>query len=307
VKRVLITGATGFIGRPVAEAMSRAGHDVHTIRRPLGARPLPVGVTGHGGDILDADGVRGLLGELRPHLLVHLAWVTDHPTYWSDPSNRQWRDASVRLFRDFLDAGGQSGLAAGTSAEYDWDSEAPLDEEGSAFKPRMLYGECKHAAFLAGAALFAARGAPFAWARFFCPFGAGEDARRLIPRTCLRLLDGGRLRFDAATQVRDFLHVEDAARAVAALAESGASGAVNIASGEPRAVRDVIAEIARQLGAEDRVELGVEPPPVPSPPRVSASIERLQRLTGWQAAASFSERIAQTCEWWKGHRPSSTP
>ena len=307
VKRILVTGAGGFIGRPVAEILSRAGHEVHAIQRADSPSRLPPGVTGHRGDLLDAADVRRVLAEARPQALIHLAWITEHSRYWDDPSNFRWLDASVGLFRDFLDAGGESCLAAGTSAEYDWSSAGPLDEERSAMQPRMRYGEYKYATFLEGEELFARQGQPFAWARFFCPFGPGEDARRLIPKTCLRLLRGERISFDAASQVRDFLHVEDAAGAVAALAQSSVSGPVNIASGEPRSVRAVVEEIAKCLGAEDRVEFGDAAPPADEPQSISASIGRLRSLTNWRPAATFSERIAQACEWWKALPPADIP
>ena len=122
---------------------------------------------------------------------------------------------------------------------------------------------------------------------------------RLIPRTVLGLLRGEQLEVDAGVDIRDFMHVEDIASAIATLVERQVDGAVNVASGEPMSVRAVIEEIAAYLRAQAHVVFGAAREPRLSPLSVVASVGHLQKVAHWKPRATFLERIAQTCEYWR--------
>jgi nucleoside-diphosphate-sugar epimerase len=299
--RVLLTGGAGFVGRAVLERLVARGFEVHALSRQ--ARPSSAGIRWHAGDLLDGNTGEVLMRQLRPQALVHLAWYAEHGEYWDSPLNTKWAQATLALLQNFLECGGETAVAAGTSAEYDWSSGVPFRENDDAAWLQSAYVSSKREVWLGAQALFQTASASLAWARLFVPFGPFEDRRRLVPKVCLRLLSGESLAFDSGTAVRDFLHVEEVAAALVHLLDCRFSGAVNVASGEPRSVRSVVEAIARYLSCSDRVSFAREEQESASKP-VIACVDRLRYDIGWFPEHTFKSRIAQTCEWWRQNQPA---
>jgi len=120
----------------------------------------------------------------------------------------------------------------------------------------------------------------FAWCRIFYQYGPMEARERLVPHVIDRLLGGGVAETTEGGQVRDFLHVADVGAAIAAVALSPLEGAVNVGSGIPVTVRDLVTAIARACDAEDRVRFGALPYRPNDPMHVCADVTRL-RSTGF--------------------------
>jgi nucleoside-diphosphate-sugar epimerase len=215
--------------------------------------------------------------------------------------------ANLRIARAFAQNGGERCLFAGTSAEYDWSLPHPCHESETALNPQMLYGACKLASYHALSSFFEQEKISWTWARFFCPFGPLEDQRRLIPKTCLRLLSGEDLQLDSASSLRDFLHVDDIASALYATLTSSVQGPVNIASGEALPVREIVTQIAFNLGRINKVHFADAKPVGHSPiDAITADVTRLRDLVGWTTSVPFKTRLRQTCEWWTYNRDLCT-
>ena len=210
MSRVLLTGATGFIGRHTLIALSKAGHDVHAVARHRG--PERAGVTWHEADLLAGCAV---VGEVEPEILVHLAWYAEHGRFWTSPENLRWVAASLELLRTFADAGGQRVVMAGTCAEYEW-SRAVYHED-SPLRPSTLYGAAKHGLHTVAAAYCEQMRIELAWGRLFFLYGPHEARERFVPSLVRALLAGEAAPMTSGTQRRDFLHVADAGAAFAAL------------------------------------------------------------------------------------------
>lgn len=277
MSRVLLTGATGFVGRQAVEALLAAGHEVHAIsRRPAGDER----VVWHRGDLLEEG--PGAVAAVRPELLLHLAWYAEHGKFWTAPENVRWVEASLRLLRAFADAGGRRAVLAGTCAEYDWGVDVPAySETGSPLRPATLYGAAKHALHTVAAAYADGAGLELAWGRIFFLYGPGEAPGRLVPAVARALLAGEPAETTAGTQVRDFLHVTDVAAAFAALLDSDVGGPVNVASGEPVALREVVGALGEVVGRPDLVRLGALPPREGEPERIVADVARLRDEVGF--------------------------
>jgi nucleoside-diphosphate-sugar epimerase len=298
--RLLITGASGFIGRALVDALlTRPGHELHAVTWGNPKVPLSDQVAWHECSLLDPKSVDALFAKLKPEALIQLAWCADHATYWKDPANFDWLCANLNIARAFVRCGGRRAVFAGTSAEYDWSTQSPLNEIGTPLKPQMLYGSCKLAAYWALKGFFEQEGVSWAWARFFNPFGPYEDRRRLIPKVCLKLLAGEKLEFDAARSQRDFLHVDDVGSALAALALSEVQGPVNVGSGAPTSVRHVVTTLARLMRKDDSVSFSSADGVADS---VVADVMRLRAEVGWSPARSLEERLQETCDWWRSHQ-----
>ena len=164
MSRVLLTGASGFIGRHALDALLAQGHEVHAVARRAGARHERV--IWHEVDLLQPGTTEALAHAAQAGDLLHLAWYAAHGSFWAAPENERWIDASLRLLRAFGEAGGRRAAMAGTCAEYAWGEEL-LRERDTPLEPATLYGARKHATHVAAAAVARQLGVSLAWGRIF--------------------------------------------------------------------------------------------------------------------------------------------
>lgn len=285
--RVLLTGATGLIGRATAQALASAGHEVFAVSRRGVALP---GCTPIACDLLDATERRVLVARLGAGHLMHLAWHDGPKDRWVSPANLDWMSATIALVQEFRQAGGTRAVCAGSCAEYDW-RVAELSE-ASPLAPATPYGATKAGTGLALCAVAPGLGLSLAWARIFFVYGPDEPAGRLLGDLLRGLRSGTPVPCSDGLQERDFLHVDDLARALSLLLASNATGPVNVASGTAIPVRDLIDEVARQLGRPDLIRLGERPRPVNDPPRLAADVTRLTGEVGFIPRYDLSQGVA---------------
>ena len=171
---VLVTGATGLIGRQLPAPLSALGFKVIATSRRGGGDLVAM-------DCLDPSSVGAVMERLRPSHLIHLAWHDGAKDRWSSSANLDWVGASLALLSAFARSGGRRAVMVGSCAEYDWSQAAsgPLRED-AALRPATLYGAAKVATGTAALAGAGALGVSLAWARpFFC-YGPGEPEGRLF-------------------------------------------------------------------------------------------------------------------------------
>ena len=292
MKRVLVTGASGFVGRAALAPLIARGFDIHAV----GRRPLTIaGVTSHSLDLLAADPAP-LLAAVAPTHLLHLAWVAEPGKFWAAPDNLDWLAASLRLVRGFAAAAGRRLTVAGSCAEYDW--RVPfLDEATTPLAPATLYGTAKAALFQTLIAAAPVLGLSVGWGRVFFPFGPGEPAGRLLPDVITGITAGRRVACSDGTQIRDFLHVDDVAGALVALLDSDVAGAVNIASGDARPLRDIVGIAAAAAGDPALIDWGARPRQAHEPDRLEANVARLRDEVGyrphWALATGLADMVRE--------------
>jgi nucleoside-diphosphate-sugar epimerase len=298
VSRVLLTGATGFVGAHAVAPLLDAGHEVHAVARCTGSAE---GVHWHAGDLLDARATTTLVSRVRPHMLLHLAWYAEHGRFWTAPENLDWVAATLRLLRAFRETGGARAVLAGSCAEYRWGAPT-LSETATPLEPATLYGTAKHGTRIVAESYALGSGLELAWGRMFFLYGPGEHPDRLLPSVARALLDGREAAATDGGQVRDFLHVADAARAFVSLLDSPVTGAVNVASGEPVEVRELIKLAARAAGRPDLVRLGAVPRRPGDPDALLAETRRLREEVGFAPSVELAVGVGETVQWWRGHR-----
>jgi nucleoside-diphosphate-sugar epimerase len=294
--RVLVTGATGFIGRQTLAPLGELGFDVHVVgRRP----PDDPTVTFHSGDLFDRDATAGIVRKVKASHFLHLAWDTEPGRFWNSPLNLDWVGASLATLRVFVEAGGKRAVLAGTCAEYRWGGDQPLDEKRSELAPSTLYGVSKDALRRVAFAYAETTSLSMAWGRIFFLYGPQEKTGRLVSDAIQALGSGQPFDTTDGRQLRDFMHVEDVARAFAVLLASDVRGAVNIAAGQAVAVRSVLEAIARETGAHGMLRLGVRPRPADDPLVIEAASDRLRYEVGFTPRYAIVEGLAQTVRWWR--------
>ena len=233
------------------------------------------------GDLNDQDVIeRAWRSTSRTPAFIRPTWYTNASDYLDSPRNVDSLAATLRLALRLGTGGCKRFVGLGTCFEYDTSSTAPLTESAR-LEPGRLYSACKVGAWHALGQIGRLTQMAVAWARLFYLYGPREDPRRFVPSVVNALLEGRDAAVSPGGQVRDFLHVDDAASALWAVASSAVQGAINVASGEPVKVGD----IARALGAiarrEDLVKLGRLPYRPGDPMFVCADVRRLTDECGW--------------------------
>jgi nucleoside-diphosphate-sugar epimerase len=306
-RRVLVTGAGGFIGRWSLAALREREFDVHAVFSPRHAgmqRPPLAGATAHHADLLNPAAIDALIAAVRPTHLLHFAWIATPGVYWTSPENDRWLQAGTRLAQHFFSAGGQRAVMAGSCAEYDWsrvtvcrEDSSPLADSAAAVPAPYASAKLEMHRRLASSGRQS--GASSAWGRIFFQFGPGEQASRLVPYVVRSLLTGREALCTPGMQVRSFLHVADVAAAFAALLDSTVDGAVNIGSGQPVSVASLVGAIAARIGRADLVRLGAKPLPAGEPAILLPDVSRLHAEVGWQPQFDLDSALDETIAWWR--------
>lgn len=297
MKRILVTGGAGYIGKQTLVPLMERGYEVHVISTRTLDSPNN-NVIFHHANLLDCHEHSPLINRIRPTHLLHSAWYTQNGKFWDSIENVFWLKASISLVEAFFSAGGHRLVGVGTCAEYDW-NEGWCREGMTLEMPASLYGKIKKSTFDCLTALANFHKTSFAWARIFFPYGEAEAKERLIPSVVTNLLQGKEAKCTHGNQIRDFLHVNDIGYALAAVVDSEISGAINVASGIPIKIQEIVNKIALILNRENLVRLGAIPEPANSPPSIVANIDRLRYEMNWSPRLSLDEGLLRTIAWWR--------
>ncbi len=279
VGHVLVTGASGFVGRHLVRALLDSGLRVRAVARHLEhARAMPwfsevefIAADVHAADLDVAGLTEGI------DVLAHLAWP-GLPAYQGLFHFEHNLFADYAFIKAVVQAGVDQVLITGTCFEYGL-QEGELSEATEP-KPANPYGLAKHSLRLFLEAL--CREQPFSlqWARLFYLHGEGQNPNSLMA-SLERAIDSGAAQFDmsAGEQLRDYLPVEQAAACLASIIQRPAfSGVINCCSGRPVSVRALVERRVLERGSNIRLNLGHYPYSVHEPLAFWGSARRLEQL-----------------------------
>ncbi|HTZ54273.1 MAG TPA: GDP-mannose 4,6-dehydratase [Candidatus Acidoferrum sp.] len=296
--RALVTGATGFVGRYLLEALQEAGYETLACGGPQDTVALPV-------DLLDLPSLRAALEVGRPHVVFHLAAATFVPDSLVAPmatyvTNVRGTANVAQALREYMsDTGAQVRLFFTSSAEV-YGVQPPQAfplRESVAPSPANPYAASKAAAEMLLLGESHSFGLDVVIARAFNHIGPGQSDRFVVANFAAQL---AQIAAGAPPQLyvgnldakRDFLDVRDVVRAYVALASDGGSGEIyNVCSGEARSIRDVLRELI--IAAHVPVEVR-DDPARQRPSDVPLSLgdpAKLRAATGWTPRIPFSASI----------------
>ncbi len=282
-RRILITGAGGFVGAAAVRAALAGGHKVIALVRRSGSIRL-AGLTGdlsvQAIDLSEAAAVADLVTALKPDFVIHSAWEGVGGALRAGDIQFENIRTTLSLVDATIKAGASKFVGIGSQAEYGrYDrriSETDLPQ------PTMLYGAAKLSACHLTRQRAREAGIGFAWLRLFSVYGPGDNPNWLIPSVTAALVSGTAPKCTLGTQKWDYLHIDDVARGtLAAAVTDDASGVFNLSSGLPVAVRSII-ERLRDLAAPGlQLNFGDIPFGPDQIMHLEGDNNRLKAATGW--------------------------
>ena len=300
--RLLVTGASGFVGAKLLELALADGHEVAGLVRPSSRSQRLGPLTGRyehlGIEQNDRTALTNAVAAFRPDAIIHTAWAGVANSARFDRSQISENiDAACALVEAGAAAGCGAFIGTGSQAEY---GSSNSEYEDALPEPTTLYGAAKLAAHYLTRQLAAQAGMRHAWLRLFAAYGPADNAGWMIPSLITQMLRGERPKTTLGTQYWDWLYIDDVARGLLAAATTpDASGLFNLASGETVQVRKAV-ETIRDLAAPGMELVFGEIPFRPDQVmHMKVNVDRLRSATGWAPQVRFAEGIDRTVAWYR--------
>jgi nucleoside-diphosphate-sugar epimerase len=291
--RVFVTGASGFIGVHVMQALLEGNHQVAVLAMPDDPMTRLQPLRGHFDTIIgtleDTNLLEKSISGFQPEACIHLAWYAEPGKYLNSENNIQSLTSSLHLFQALIKSGCRRIVAAGTCFEYD--TNFGYLQEDSPTRPASLYAAAKLSCYLLGRQLAAQAKISFAWGRIFYPYGPQEDQRRLVPAAITALKRGVAFPASPGDQIRDYIHVADVATAFCTLMEKQNDGVFNISSGSPLSIRQLLETIGLLMNRTDLIQMGALPYRNWEPPFICGDNTRL-KILGWKPSYSLANGLS---------------
>ena len=313
--RIFITGFSGFVGRHLIEQCRAQLPEAQLfgVCRHLNAPATLKGVEHielFEADITDQAQLRSALARARPDIVFHLAAQSSVAASWADPVSTLHINAGGTL--QLLEALRAAHLSprviiTGSGEQYGpvLPEHNPVREE-TPFQPVSPYGVSKAAQDLYGYLYFTAYALPVLRVRLFNSFGPRQSSMFVIADFArqIALIEQGKvepvLMVGNLEARRDFLPVEDVARALLAIATRGQTGTpYNIGSGQARSIEEMLALLLARSTATIVVRQNPARLRPADIPLLVANTSLLRAHTGWEPAIPIDQAVEQTLNYWR--------
>jgi len=307
MKRIVLTGGSGFAGNNLARRLVRDGHEVHLLLRAgfqsWRLYDLENDVAKHEANLEDAEGLTRLLGAIRPDWVFHLAVYGAYPGQ-SDFGNMLDTNlhGTVNLVTSALECGFEAFVNAGTSSEYGYKAVAPT--ETTFLEPNSHYAVSKAAATQYCAYIARHKNVPISTLRLYSAYGPFEEPSRFVPTLVLKGLEGQLPPLVDPATARDFIYIDDVVDAFLAAAEASrrACGQIyNVGTGRQTTIGQAV-EVARgALHLTEKPVWNTMPRRQWDTGAWQADIGSITRDLAWRPRFDFASGFAATIQWFQDH------
>ncbi|HTS72335.1 MAG TPA: GDP-mannose 4,6-dehydratase [Gaiellaceae bacterium] len=319
-RRVLVTGAGGFIGSHLAETLARAGAHVRAFVRytsrgdngwlELGDPELRDAIEVFRGDLVNPEAVAGALDGRE--VVFHLGALIPIPYSYRHP--REFVTANVVGTLNVLEAARLGGspriVHTSTSEVYGTAQTVPIDE-GHPLHPQSPYAASKVGADQLALSFHRSFGLPVVVARPFNTYGSRQSARAVIPTIVTQALTREVVELGAIEPTRDFLFVDDTVGGIMRCGEVGGveGEVVNLGSGTEVSIGELAERVLRLVGRELPISLDQQRlrPAESEVERLVAATAKAERLLGWQPSVDLDEGLRRTVDWLAGSLDAYKP
>ena len=314
MKKVLVTGADGFIGSHLTESLLEKGYEVKAFTMYNSFNTwgwldtLPKEKLNQieifSGDVRDPNGVKEALKGMDG--VFHLAALIAIPFSYHSPDS--YVDTNIKGTLNVLQAATletERVLITSTSEVYGTAQYVPIDEKHP-FQGQSPYSATKIGADRLAESFYRSFNLPVSIVRPFNTYGPRQSARAVIPTIISQLLSGKEeIKLGSLTPTRDFNYVKDTAAGFIAIAESDKTigEEINIATQQEISIGELADEIIRQINPKARIICDEQRlrPEKSEVNRLLGANEKIKRLTDWKMQYTFEQGIRETIEWMKLH------
>lgn len=313
MKKVLVTGADGFIGSHLAESLLEEGYEIKAFTMynsfntwgwldTLAKEKLEQ-IEIFSGDIRDPNGVREAIKSVDT--VFHLAALIAIPFSYHSPDS--YVDTNIKGTLNVLQAARELGteriMITSTSEVYGTAKYVPIDEKHP-FQGQSPYSATKIGADRLAESFYRSFNLPVSIVRPFNTYGPRQSARAVIPTIVSQLLAGRKeIKLGSLTPTRDFNYVKDTAAGFIAIAKSDQTigEEINIATQREISIGELANEIIRQINPAARIVCDEQRlrPEKSEVNRLLGSNEKIKRLTQWKPSYTFEQGIQETISWMK--------
>ena len=293
-QKVLVTGASGFIGSHLCDRLSKDGAEVHAVSRTLRHTDPNTGIQWWQGKLEDIDTVRNILDPVKPEVIFHLAShvAGSRSLELVLPTLHSNLVSTVNLLTVATEIGCRRLVLIGSLEEPEPDhNQVPCSPYAAAKSASSAYGRMFHELYQT----------PVVIARLFMVYGSGQqDRRKLIPYVTLSLLQGQAPKLSSGQRLVDWIYVDDVVDGllVAAQAPNVEGCTVDLGSGILVSIRTVVQQLSNLVGAETQPLFGALPDRPMEQVRVANTTYSYDKL-GWQPATSLERGLELTVDWYR--------
>lgn len=293
-RRVLVTGASGFIGSHLCRRLAALGAEVHGVSRRFGVVGDP-SIRWWQTDLVDEEAVKELVGAVQPEVILHLAGEVVGARAVSQvlPSLRGNLLSTVHLLLAAADSGCRRVVLTGSIEE-------PTQGDATAI-PSSPYAAAKLAATGYGRMFHALYGLDVVMLRVFMVYGpAQRDLQKLIPYVILSLLRGEVPAMSSGHRPVDWIYVDDVVDAFVAAAATTTGGGeiLEVGSGELVTVRELVERMGPMVRFDAQLRFDqANDRPMEQVRR--ANIGRTNELLGWRPGVSLDDGLKRTVDWYR--------
>jgi nucleoside-diphosphate-sugar epimerase len=305
MKRVILTGSTGFIGANLARRLLRDGHEVHVLLRyncnPWRIADIREEVHLHEVNLRDRDLLAQVIGEIRPEWVFHLA-VNGAYSWQSDLHQMVQTNilGTVNLVEACLQTGFEVFLNTGSSSEYGFKETAPSENDW--LDPNSYYAVTKASASLFCRHIAVSRKVNLHTLRLYSVYGPYEEPSRFVPALVIQGLKGRLPKLVSASVARDFIYVEDVVDAylVAATKAHQQPGAIyNIGTGVQTTIAQAVEIARRSMNIPAAPRWGTMPDRSWDTSTWMANTEFTSRQLSWKSRHDFEQGLRRTIAWFQ--------